>query len=81
MHNTPEQQRSHDCVVYWMAWILQAMVTRIPAIPEDCEEWGNPAMYKYAVKEEAVLKLHTGNRPYIEYFDVTVLEQKIWIQE
>jgi len=38
-------------------------------------------MYKYAVKEEAVLKLHTGNRPYIEYFDVTVLEQKIWIQE
>jgi len=38
-------------------------------------------MYKYAVKEEIVLKLHTGNRPHIEYVDVTILEQKIWIQE
>ena len=65
-----------------MAQILKAVVMWTPAIPEDCEkEWGNPATYKYAVKEETVLKLHTGNRPHIEYFDVTILEQKIWIQE
>jgi len=38
-------------------------------------------MYKYAVKEETVLKLHTGKRPHIEYSDVTILEQKVWIQE
>lgn len=53
-----------------------------PAIPEDCEkERGNPARYKYAVKEETVLKLYTRNRPHIKYFDVTILGQKIWIQE
>ena len=81
LHNTKEEQRSHDCVVYWMAQILRPMVTWTPAIPEDCEEWGNPAMYKYAMKEEIVLKLHAGNRPHIKNFDVTILEQKIWIQE
>ena len=37
--------------------------------------------YKYAMKEETMLKLNTGNRPHIEYFEVAILEQKIWIQE
>jgi hypothetical protein len=58
------------------------MVTWTPAIPEDCgKKSGNPATYKYAVKEETVLKLHTGNRTHIKYSDVTILEQKIRIQE
>jgi hypothetical protein len=57
LHYIPGEQRSHDCIVYWMSWILEAVVMGTPVIPEDCDkEWGNPASYKCVVKEETMLK-------------------------